>query len=220
MPLKEINRGERRERRERIPGFLTQNPSPRSRRSRRFIPLLGARTGRNPVKVKFIASSGDRRARARVCVRHPEKSPSPRRGSRQERKGVARAGVPRARASGLQINRACGTAADRRAAVPLPAAPRQSGKSKVHCIIGGIAGTQTRACFRRPEKSPSPRRGERGIKEEGLSHPLSTAWRVGPQGGRAAPPAATFRRPVGAETAHSAGAWEFAKKTRRAGFET
>jgi hypothetical protein len=50
-------------------------------------------------------------------------------------------------------------------------------------------------------ESPSPRRGEKGKKRAGDPFPSSAfhGFRVGPQRGRAAPPVATIRRPVGAK---------------------
>jgi hypothetical protein len=53
-------------------------------------------------------------------------------------------------------------------------------------------------------KSPSPRRGEKGKKNpDPFSSSAFHGFRIGPPCGRAAPPAATIRRPVGAETAYA-----------------
>jgi hypothetical protein len=58
--------------------------------------------------------------------------------------------------------------------------------------------------FSSAPKSPSPRRGEKGKKNpDPFSSSAFHGFRVGPPCGRAAPPAATIRRPVGAETAYA-----------------
>ena len=63
----------------------------------------------------------------------------------------------------------------------------------------------------------SPRRGEKGKKDDGLfSPPAFHGFRVGPPCGRAAPPTATFRRPVGAETAYATRTWNSGGGPRQA----
>jgi hypothetical protein len=89
---------------------------------------------------------------------------------------------------------------------PLPPARGAvaSGKSKVHCIIGETAGYGRGRAFGAPEKlrRPAGAKKEKRRKDSSLSSAFH-GLRVGPQGGRAAPPAATFRSPVGAETAYA-----------------
>jgi hypothetical protein len=99
--------------------------------------VCGALTGGNPVKVKFIASSGASGQRGRE--------------------------VRRCRGEACLARRCPGRPGRPRGAVA-------SGKSKVHCIIGGSPGAGTGAdVLSALRESPSPRRGEKGIKVRVLS---------------------------------------------------